>query len=178
MRKFLFFLLIALAGCGSDGTDNRTIPVATPTPTAGQHVPEISNLTLSPSTALKMEGDGSVEITAEFAFADTEGDIETLQIVVSDGTTKTIPISTNAASGTLTESLSVSTTNDYGCWIEVWVLDEAGDSSNHLSAQFSVHEHYPKISNLSLSPDSALHMQGDGKTVVTASLMKMGGGCR
>ena len=147
MRKFLFFFLIALAGCGSGSTDDRTIPAATPTPTptTGQHVPEISNLTLSPSTALKMEGDGSVEITAEFAFADTEGDIETLQIVVSDGTRQTIPISTNAASGTLTESLSVSTTNDYGCWIEVWVLDEAGDSSNHLSAQFSVQEHYPKI---------------------------------
>ena len=176
MRKFLFFLLIALAGCGSDGIDDRTIPAATPTPTptptptTGQHVPEISNLTLSPSTALKMEGDGSVEVTAEFAFADTEGDIETLQIVVSDGTRKTIPISTNAASGTLTESLSVSTTNDYGCWIEVWLLDEAGDSSNHLSAQFSVHEHDPTISNLSLTPDSALHMQGDGQTVVTASL--------
>jgi len=172
MRKFLFFLIIALAGCGSDGTDNRTIatPTPTPTPTPSQHVPEISNLTLSPANALKMEGDGSVEITAEFAFTDPEGDLETLQIAVSDGTRLTIPTSTNAASGTLTESLSVSTTNDYGCWIEVWVLDEAGDSSNHLSAQFSVYEHYPKISNLSLSPDSALHMQGDGQADVTAVL--------
>jgi hypothetical protein len=176
MRKFLFFLLMTLVGCGSDGIDSETVsiptssPTPTPTPTPSQHVPEISNLTLSPNYASKMEGDGSVEITAEFAFADPEGDIETLQIAMSDGTRLTIPTSTNAVSGTLTESLSVSTTNDYGCWIEVWVLDEAGDSSNHLSAQFSVHEHYPKISNLSLSPDSALHMQGDGQTVVTAVL--------
>ena len=174
MRKFLFFLLMTLVGCGSDGIDNQTVtlPTSSPTPTPSQHVPEISNLKLSPNNALKMAGDGSVEITAEFAFTDPEGDIQTLQISTSDGTRLAIPVSTsaNSVSGTLTESLSVSTTNDYGCWIEVWVLDEAGDSSNHLSAQFSVHEHYPKISNLSLSPDSALHMQGDGQTVVTAAL--------
>ena len=176
MRRFLYFLLITLVGCGVDGIDSQTVPIPTstptptPTPTPSQHVPEISNLTLSPDYAMKMDGDGTVEITAEFAFADSEGDLETLQIVVTDGTRLTIPTSTSAMSGTLTASLSVSTDNNYGCWIEVWVVDEAGDSSNHLSAQFSVREHFPKISALSLSPDSALHMQGDGQAVVTAEL--------
>jgi hypothetical protein len=167
MRRFLFFLLIPLVGCDSDGIDFRVML------TPAQHIPEISNLKLSPDNALKMAGGGSVQVTAEFTFKDLQRDIETLNIRISDETTLAIPISSsvNTVFGTLTETFDVPTTNAGGCSIEIWVVDEARQSSNHLSTQFGVAEHVPEITDLVLTPDTVNHMEGDGSVVVSAEIM-------
>jgi PBP1b-binding outer membrane lipoprotein LpoB len=61
MRRSLIILALLLAGCGGDGT-GPTAPV--------QHVPEISNLKLAPSSVEYMTGDGQAAVMAELGFAD------------------------------------------------------------------------------------------------------------
>lgn len=134
MRSLLFLLTLVLAACGGNGDGFK----ATPEPL--QHVPAISNLKLTPDSALYMEGDGSIVVTAEFAFTDLGQDIQTLQVKMSDGTSLEIPLaeSVDTVSGTLAETFDVTTADDDGCTIEIWLVDKAGQSSNHLSAFFQV----------------------------------------
>ena len=166
MRRLLILLALALAACGGNGDGLTTMlePV--------QHVPDISNLTLSPDSALYMEGDGSVEVTAELSYTDLGQDIETLHVMISDGTSLAIPISAAAASvsGTLTVTFDVTTADANGCTVEIWLVDKAEQISNHLSGAFSVILHAPEISNVSLSPDSVSNMQGDGSVAVSAEI--------
>ena len=171
MRRLVFLLAFALASCGGNGDGGNAIGVW-PTPEPVQHVPEISNLRLSPDSALYMEGDGSVQVTAEFSFADVGQDIETLQIEMSDGTSLAVAIAdvANTAAGTLAEAFAVTTADAGVHTVELWVVDKVGDSSNHLSASFSVIRHTPEISNVTLSPYRVPHMEGDGSVVVTAEM--------
>ena len=166
MRRLLFVLALVLAACGGngDGVEATSEPV--------QHVPDISNLKLSPNSALYMEGGGSVQVTAEFSFTDLGQDIETLHVRMSDGTSLATPIDdlVGTVSGTLAKAFAVSTAGANACMVEIWVIDKAGQSSNHLSAAFSVIQHAPEISSVTLSPDSALYMEGDGNVVVTAEI--------
>jgi len=166
MRGVLSVLAILLAACGGNGVSFD----ATPEPM--QHVPQISNLELTPDNALYMEGDGSVQVTVEFGFIDLNQDIETLHVRMSDGTSLTIPVSAsvNTVSGTLTEALEMTTADASGCTVEIWLVDKAGQSSNHLSAAFSVTEHKPQIVSVNLSPDSAQYMEGDGSVVVATEI--------
>ncbi|MGB5576326.1 MAG: hypothetical protein WBM88_02875, partial [Woeseiaceae bacterium] len=128
MRTLPFVLTLVLAACGGNGDGLE----ATPEPF--QHVPEISNLKLSPDSALYMEGDGSVQVTAEFAFTDLGRDIQTLHVEMSDGASLAVSISesVDAVSGTLTEAFDVTTAAADGCTVEIWLVDQANQSSNHL----------------------------------------------
>ena len=166
MRKFLIFLTLVMAACGGNGDGVNVSPEPV------QHAPQISNLTLSPDNALYMEGDGSVQVTAEFAFTDLGRDLETLQVEMSDGTSLVIPIpdTVNTASGTLAQAFDVTTADANGCTVEIWLVDSAGQSSNHLSAAFSVIPHTPEISSVTLSTSSILHMDGGGNVVVAAEV--------
>jgi hypothetical protein len=139
MRGLLFLLTLVLAACGGNGDGFK----ATPEPL--QHVPAISNLKLTPDSALYMEGDGSIVVTAEFAFTDLGQDIQTLQVKMSDGTSLEIPLaeSVDTVSGTLAETFDVTTADDDGCTIEIWLVDKAGQSSNHLIAFFQVKDGEP-----------------------------------
>jgi predicted regulator of Ras-like GTPase activity (Roadblock/LC7/MglB family) len=166
MRKVLAVLAIFLGACGGNGGGVET------TPEPLQHVPEISNLTLSPDSALYMEGDGSIQVTAEFSYTDIGQDIETFYVRLSGG--QSVPMSVAAlvdgVSGTLTTEFAVPTADKNGCTVEVWLVDRAGQSSNHLVVAFSVSEHPPEITSVILSPDSAHYMEGDGSVVVTAEI--------
>ncbi|NNC57217.1 MAG: hypothetical protein HKO12_06630 [Woeseiaceae bacterium] len=166
MRSLLFLLTLFLTACGGNGAGFDVAPEPV------QHAPEISNLKLSPDSALHMAGGGSVQVTAEFAFIDLGRDIQTLHVRMSDGTDLSIPVSksANSVSGTLNETFDVTTANGYGCTIEIWLVDKAGQSSNHLFAVLSIIRHAPEISNLQLSPDSALYREGNGSIVVTAEI--------
>jgi len=166
MRRLLLLFVLVLAACGGSSGGSS----ATPEPV--QHAPEISNLKLSPDSALYMEGDGSIQVTAEFSFTDLGRDIETLHIEMSDGTSLMIELadSINTVSGTLAEAFDVTTADADGCTVEIWLVDKAGQSSNHLSAPFSVTEHAPEISSVNLSPDSALYMEGNGSVTVSAQI--------
>ena len=166
MRRILFVLALGLAACGGDDDGVTTIPEQV------QHVPEISNMQLSPDSALYMERGGSVPVTMELSFTDLAADIETLRVELSEGTSLTVGIAdrVETVSGTLTEVVDVTTADADGCTVEIWLVDRAGQSSNRLSAQFNVIPHPPEISNLKVSSDGALYMEGDGSVVVTAEM--------
>lgn len=172
MRNVLFILTLVLAACGDTGSVSEAMrePV--------QHEPVISNVTLSPDSAFYMEGDGSVQVTVGVFFTDIGRDIETLQIAMSDGTSLAIPVSTSltSVSGTLTEVFDVTTADVQGYTIEIWVVDKAGQSSNHLNAAFPVIKHTPEILNVNISPDSAAYMEGGGTLVVSAEVTFMDAG--
>jgi hypothetical protein len=159
-------VVLVLAACGGSSGGSR----ATPEPV--QHAPEISNLSLSPDTAMYMDGDGSVLATVELSFTDLGRDVQRMQVEMWDGTSFTIEISEpiNTVSGTLTEEFDVSTAELGQCTVEIWLIDAAGNASNHLSAAISVIEHAPEISNFILSPDTAGFMEGDGSVRASAQL--------
>jgi len=134
MRKSLFILALLLAACGGDGsspTGSGALPLA-------QHVPQIANLALLPKTAAQMEGGGEMVISIQVTFSDAGKDVQTLWVDVQDGQKVQFDEFSDAATGTLTEQLAVSTKTAGTFAIEVWVVDKAGDASNHLSAQFEV----------------------------------------
>ena len=164
MRRLLFTLALVLAACGGDGGDVTTTPEST------YHVPAISNLKLTPDSALYMQGDGSVQVTAEFSYADLGRDIETLRVEMSDGTSMTIALvdQFGTRSGTVSTVFDLNTAEATAYGIEIWLIDRAGQLSNHLDTQFSVMRHAPEISGVELSSSTFMYMQGGGSVEVTA----------
>jgi hypothetical protein len=144
MRRLLFLLPFVLAACDGDG--DGFIPTAE----SLQHAPEISNLNLSPDTAMYMEGEGSVRVTAEFGFTDVAQDIQTSHVEISDGTSLTNDLSEpiNTVSGTLIEEFDVSTASVGTFTVEIWLVDAAGNASNRLSAGIRVENPVPEIAIL------------------------------
>lgn len=133
MRKSLFALALLLAGCGGGGTG----PTPGPTPPV-QHVPEISNLKLAPSSIGYMTGDGQVAVMAELGFRDLGQDIATLCVVMPDGSRTDVAKASSATTGTVSEQITMSTKTVGTFTVEVWLVDRAGDSSNHLSAKLNI----------------------------------------
>ena len=134
MRRFLFLLPLILAGCGSDGSD-----IGTPLQVE-QHAPQIGNLIISPDIAAYMEGDGSVSATAQFNYSDNGRDIAEMHVEMSDGTSLTLSLAglDTTVSGRHTAQFEISTATIGPCTVEIWLVDEAGDSSNRLAAEFEV----------------------------------------
>ncbi|NIW09241.1 MAG: hypothetical protein GWN33_01000, partial [Gammaproteobacteria bacterium] len=136
MRKSLFFIAFLLVGCGGNGGDTFAVPGTGPLST--QHVPVISQLALSPNTVTYMEGDGKVVVRANIGFTDTGLDIQTLWVQLPDGTSIEFNESIDTATGTLAEEFTMSTEVVGVFTVEFWLVDKAGDSSKHLSADFNV----------------------------------------
>ena len=134
MRRIMFLLSLILAACGSDGND-----VSAPLQVE-RHAPQIGNLVVSPDIAAYMEGDGSVSVTATLNYTDNGRDVVEMRVEMSDGTGLTVRLAGNDTnvSGTLTEQFDISTATIGPCTIEIWLVDAAGDSSNHLTAEFEV----------------------------------------
>ncbi|MDH3401663.1 MAG: hypothetical protein OEM03_11940 [Chromatiales bacterium] len=134
MRKLIFLLPLILAGCGSDGID------IVPSVQTKQHEPQITSLDLSPRTAVFMEGDGSISVTVEFDYADSGRDISDMHVHLSDGTSYTVSLTgiDTAEAGTHAEQLDLPTTMIGPYTVDIWLVDKAGDSSNHFSAVFDV----------------------------------------
>jgi hypothetical protein len=164
MRKYLFYLALLLAGCGSDG-DGFTSPEPLPAESAS---PEISDLTVSPASVIHMEGDGLVSATAELSYRDDDRDIATLRIEMSDGNDQQIPLDNiDAVSGTLSEEISVSTAELGTLTAEFWLVDAAGNTSNRLSADFLVQNPVPRL--VSLDPAGTLIGSEGFNLVVTGT---------
>jgi hypothetical protein len=150
MRKYLIYFALLLVGCGGNGDGFSTVvPVPLPAESAS---PEISNLTVSPDIVLYMQGDGNVSATAEFSYADSDLDIATMQVEMSDGNNQSIPLGTiDTASGTLSEEFAVSTEATGALTVEIWLVDDLGNSSNRLSDEVLVQNPVPEISSLAPS---------------------------
>ena len=167
MRKYLFYFVLLLVGCGDNGGGfTPTEPGSLPAESAS---PQISDLTLLPDTVVHMQGDGNVTVTAELSFSDEDLDIQTMHIEASDGNSQSIslgPIDT--ASGTLSQEFAVSTEASGIVTVDIWLVDAAGNSSNRLSDEILVQNPVPVITSLAptdiQSGESGLELRiaGDG----------------
>jgi hypothetical protein len=136
MRKLTFLFFLILAACG--GNDPSVLAVLAPTsstpstpPAADAHAPRILNLELSQSSALYMEGDGQVAVTAVLEVEDEGLDIETLRVSMPNDVVVNLDVSglVDEATGTITQEFNVATT-EVG-YVEIWfaLIDAAGGSS-------------------------------------------------
>lgn len=135
MRKFAFVFLFFLVAC-FDSDDNSFQPGAQPV----QHVPVISNLSMSPNSAEQMQGDGTVTVTATFDFEDTGLDIASMQIDVSDGSSSAIDLAgtINTKTGSISQQINVLTTHVGTFAVTIWLDDAVGDESNRLDRNVTV----------------------------------------
>ena len=126
---FLLLLLFGLSGCGGDNAFDVDMPNA-------WHTPEIDSLSVNPETVLKMQGDGSVVLTAQLHFIDFGSDISMLWLTVTgNGVSEKLQFSeaTGTENGTISEDFDLSTIETGAFEVEVWVADAAGQASNHLT---------------------------------------------
>lgn len=133
MRRLLFLLFLVLAACSEDGDNFKVVvleptPTTPPTPTA--HVPWIVNLELSLDSAMYMEGDGTVAVTAVLEVADDGQDLETLIIQMSNGFEMSVDVSglVSDTTGSITQEFDVSTAEVGTLHMEFSLFDTAGDS--------------------------------------------------
>ena len=134
MRKFYFCLLLFLVGCNGSDDDSFTSAAA---PSVA-HVPEIKYFVLSEMSAPYMEGNGDVVVTAEIGFWDTGLDVQTLSVRMPDGTSMDFSESVATPTGTITEDFAIPTTEIGDFSVEVWLEDEAGNSSLHRTVDYRV----------------------------------------
>ena len=170
MRRWLILIVLALAGCDSDGNG-----MAVPPSAAAQHIPVISNLVLQPASAFEAEGGGAVTVTATIDFSDAGLDVSQVMVAISDGTNQDCvydqPMAGAAAQLSCEFEMSTVAAGDFE--IEFWLVDSNGDSSSHWTASFVVNaplQHAPVITGLSVSPTSAFETQGGGAVTVTATI--------
>jgi hypothetical protein len=136
MRKYFLYFALFLLGCSGNGNGGADGSGFGPSPVA--HVPEVSSFSLSPVTATFMQGDVTLVVTAEIGFRDTGLDIQALWIQMPDGTSLQMSESFSTETGTFTETI-VMPTDQIGVFpVEIWLVDEAGDSSAHHTAEFTV----------------------------------------
>ena len=134
MRKYLIYIALLLVGCGGD--DGSVFPFLEQAQI--EHVPQITSLALITSTADYMEGGGSVVVIAEIGYQDEGLDIQNLWIRMPDETTLSFVESQAAETGTFTEEF-VMPTEELGAFnVEFWLVDKAGATSVHHTAEFTV----------------------------------------
>lgn len=136
MRKYCFFFALFLAGCQSSGDDGFTFTGTDPPPLA--HPPELTSVALLLNTAVYMQGNGSVVATVEITFRDAGMDLRALRVRMPDDSIIEFAQSLSTVSGTFSEELTLSTQTVGTVSLEFWLLDEAGNSSDHLTSEFSV----------------------------------------
>jgi len=136
MRRLLLLLVLVLAACGGSSGGDGFIATAEPV----QHQPQILNLKLSPDSAMYMEGDGSVTLTATIGFSDVGRDVSEVKVAISYGAELSFPYDEVMVDtqDTMLCDFDISTvqTGSYG--VEIWLVDKEGATSNHMTAAFEV----------------------------------------
>lgn len=186
MRRLLFLLFLVVAACSGDDDNFRVVVLepAPPTPPApASHAPWIVNLELSLDSAMYMEGDGKVAVTAVLEVADDGLDLETLTIRMSNGVEMSLDVSglVNDSTGSITQEFDVSTTEVGTLSMEFSLFDTAGDSET-VHASFMVkgdpYTWQERLSGLpyalndvttpGFGPDAGFVAVGDAGTIMTS----------
>ena len=74
-----------------------------------------------------MQNGGSIVVNAEITFSDAGRDIAAMWVEMPDGTSFKFDESVAAATGTLTEDLTMPTNQLGEFLVEVWLVDESGE---------------------------------------------------
>lgn len=178
MKKLACLFFLVAWGCGDGG--NSLVPI--PGPVA--HAPTLSAFDVSPDSVVYMQGDGSIIATAVIGFADSAEDIETLMVEMSTGDSLSIDVSGNVDEpfGEITRQFDVASTKGGIVTIEAWLVDSAGNTSNHLGAEILVtgdfHIWVERASRLPHTLNGVSHMKyadppffvavGDAGTIMTS----------
>jgi hypothetical protein len=136
MRNLPFLLVVVLAACGGDSQSFWTVPDSQ----APGHEPVIVSLELSLNSALYMEGDGKVAVTAVLEATDPGLDIETMVVQMSNSIELILDVSglLNDTTGTFSQSFDISTTKVGTLDVAVRLVDATGAASNPRSTRFLV----------------------------------------
>ena len=136
MKKITLLISIivisVLTACGGGGGGGGGSSSAT--------APGISNLQYSPNTATVGQGGGAVTVNGTVDFIDNEGDVSTLIINSSDGTSTTVQISgvDGITAGTIAVVAVVDTSIAGNFPFTVYIRDKTGLKSNELTGTFTV----------------------------------------
>jgi len=118
--------LLLLAACGGGGGTPADSP------------PAISNLRISPTSALQVSG-GTATVKGTIDFTDAGGNVSTLHLLTSAGDSLSLPVPLpGVTSGTIIGDFTVSVDQSGHFTFDVWLEDAAGNSSNHLTGTFDV----------------------------------------
>ena len=137
----ILLIFLSLASCGGGGGGGSSFYQ----PPAGTAPPSISNLFLSPISALHNEGGGWIEIDISVDFVDQDGDVNYMHYTVLDSSGSMLYVSgvdlahlVGDFSGTAQANIGFDTSTRGQFTIRVELLDETFQGSNYLEAQFSV----------------------------------------
>jgi len=102
--------------------------------------PTIANLQYAPESALQYDGEGTTAVNGSFSFTDPDGDLASVTLTTSQGSTLTMPISgaSGITSGTVSASVEVDTSVVGHYTFSCYVTDRQGNRSNSLSGSFEV----------------------------------------
>ena len=126
LRMAALASMLLIGACGGDGGGSI------------DSTPAIANLRISPASALQLPG-GTVTVTGTIDFTDAGGDASMLHLTTSAGANLSIPVSLpGVTSGTIVGDFAVSVDQAGHYTFDVWLVDAAGNSSNHLTGSFDV----------------------------------------
>jgi chitinase len=133
-----FILITTLGGCGgsdSSANDNNQTSSA----------PVISNLSLSPTSAIMGSGGGQVLVSHSFDFVDNDGDVSNVTLSVFDSNnsllfnnTASIQGISGKYSGTIQGGISADTSTAGEYTFEFYLTDATNRKSNTLSGSFLI----------------------------------------
>lgn len=136
-RGMACLAVLGWMGCHGGGSSGGGGPVS--------HAPVLSNLAILPSAVYQGEASGTATVTGTLNFTDAGGDLDSMTLLVKDGTGTTIQSLTNPimgaaglTSGILSGQVTVSTTNTGEYTFHITVCDKAASPSNALTGTFQV----------------------------------------
>lgn len=135
-RLAIFWAFCLLLACGGGGGGSSTSPAPAPT-----YAPAISNLQLSPNTAVVGDGGGSISSTLSLDFSDSDGDVTTIRLTYA-GQSQDSAISglSGLKTGTIQGTMLLNTSVVGSFTFQVSLIDAKGHVSNALSATFTVND--------------------------------------
>jgi chitinase len=135
-----FVSIIALGGCGGDdssGNNNGTNQTSS--------APVISDLILSPTSAIMGSGGGQVSVTHSFYFVDNDSNVSTVTLSIFDSNNNLLFTNTNPIegisgenSGTIQGGISADTSIAGEFTFEFYLTDETNLQSNVIEGSFIV----------------------------------------